>query len=47
MHILRAFVCPPPCDNNAKLPKFDGNDTCCCPDAGVVCIRSEKTLRAN
>jgi|Transcript_27621 hypothetical protein len=28
---------PTPCENNAKLQKFDGNNTHCWSDMGIVC----------
>ena len=34
---------PSPCKSTTKVPKFDGNNTYCCPDKGVVCTHRGKT----
>ena len=33
----------PPCKSNPKDPQFDGNNTDCCSDKGVVRVHREKT----
>ena len=34
-----------PCESNTEIPEFDGNNTSCCSDRGVVCHEKTPELR--
>ena len=34
---------PAPCGSNTQVPNFDGNNTYCCSDKGVICKWRSRT----